>query len=1520
MKANSRERKGIKKAIRLLAGTLLFLLLLPVILGGSLLIPAVQTEAVSYAATEFGDYLGAEVDIESIYLKPFSSLQLNGLLVKDLQDDTLAFVSSLDVGVLAFDKSFSFLNLGEVNLETAYFNLYQLPDSSLNMDFIIDAFSSEDTTSSDQQFELSCSRFELSDARFRYQALGIADAYEGINFSDLDIRQLNAVFEDISLVGSDVQAHILDLTLADHSGLEVKHLQSLASVSADSIAAHALQLETNRSIVQGDLEMHYDGWSDFGAFLTEVKLKATLEKSRIAVDDIAFFAPILQGTLTDVDFTGKVNGTIDNLKTSIDTLRFLNSAYLSGNVRLRGLPDPDALFIQSNVRQLYVPISELNGLALPSAEPQILELPEVAQVVGALSFQGSYTGFFQDFVAYGNLQSAVGNLELDLNLKTQKEQVRYIGNVKSNGLDIDALVGSGQIGQAAFDLNVEGHDFDLKKMSVEAKGTVHSIELMGYEYKDVSLDGTLDQRIFNGNLDVRDTNIVLDFAGRVDLTDEVPEIHCKTSIERLNLAALNLLPEDSLSTLSGAFSLDMAGDTKEKLHGEFVLSDFDYHSQTRSLQLDTARLIDQLTDEGHSIELVSDYFDITINGATTLFDLPSAFQQLAAAYLPHYFPMKEQPADTLQHFAFRVDLQQESHLLELISPKLSTLEDIELSGRVDTRTNYLDLRSNSISLLYGEASYNDIRISMAPRADSLLLQATCAHIELSEDYFVSNVIGLFDVHADTLAASVQWANSTQRGDCGSIGFNMAAQEARVLEIGLTDFDVVTGGVNWYSTNRARIHIDSASTEIQKLLIQSEDGSIACDGRLSDLENDTLKLELRSVDLSYISKLGLTAQKVGGILNSEVDIRQSGDAVLVNANLNAKHLFYQDIEFGDIYGSSSYSAITNSVGLDVELDYQEQKNIRVKGNYYPFEAEDQLDVTADFQSFRVVLLEPFLERFVSDLEGEINGSVSVKGKLAEPQLNGDLNLDGFSTKVNYLNTSYTIPTGTVNIREDYIGCDVLPLIDEKGQQGFATATIFHTNFQNLNYDIFLDVDNFLCLNTSAAQNELYYGRANISGDVSISGSGDETSIEVIAATNKNTQLFIPLDKPGEVNDVEYIHFVGDDAEERLELLQERAREQLKGLVLNFQLAVDEKAEVQIIFDEKIGDIIKVRGRGDMLMEIDTRGKFNMYGDYTINSGDYLFTLQNVVNKKFAVAQGSKIAWNGSPYDAQVDLAAIYNLRTSPYTLVASTGDTSDYYKQRMPVELYLKMKGALMDPVLSFDVNLPSLPESDLANQLLAPGTMNAQDLNKQVFSLLLVGAFAPQQGFSTEGLSSTTGFEVLSNQFSNWASQYFESVDIAINYRRGDQETTSDQAELTLSKELFDDRVLLEVNGTVRGDNPGNEDASNVAGEFNVEYKISESDNSSLRARVFNEANNYSAVNLNQSPYTQGAGIFYRKEFDGNGFFKRLFARKEDKAEINEEAPAEEPEVESPPSTLPKVDAEETNPVDKEMPKSEEPD
>jgi hypothetical protein len=335
----------------------------------------------------------------------------------------------------------------------------------------------------------------------------------------------------------------------------------------------------------------------------------------------------------------------------------------------------------------------------------------------------------------------------------------------------------------------------------------------------------------------------------------------------------------------------------------------------------------------------------------------------------------------------------------------------------------------------------------------------------------------------------------------------------------------------------------------------------------------------------------------------------------------------------------------------------------------------------------------------------------------------------------------------------------------------------------------------------------------------------------------------------------------------------------GMDLKMNLDVTPDAEVQIIFDSKVGDVMKGHGSSPNLnLTLNQKGDFEIWGDYTIDDGDYTFTLRNIINKTFSVENGGKIMFNGDLKNAEIDLKASYlNLKAS---LAAILEDPS--YSERIRVEPQLNLSGKLFNPMVGFDIYLPDADEETRTKLRNAISTQ--EELTRQVFALLIInnfissGAYAVSTATSSTSAVAATTFEMLSNQVSNWLSQLYKNLDIGFNFRPGSNAMSPQEAQLALSTQLLNDKVVLNGNFDVRGpgSTPGSStsNTNQLTGDFDAELKLTEK----LRLKVFNRFND-TYYNTGLSPYTQGVGIFYKQDFNR---FSDLF-RKKQKAEMKKE-------------------------------------
>jgi hypothetical protein len=367
-----------------------------------------------------------------------------------------------------------------------------------------------------------------------------------------------------------------------------------------------------------------------------------------------------------------------------------------------------------------------------------------------------------------------------------------------------------------------------------------------------------------------------------------------------------------------------------------------------------------------------------------------------------------------------------------------------------------------------------------------------------------------------------------------------------------------------------------------------------------------------------------------------------------------------------------------------------------------------------------------------------------------------------------------------------------------------------------------------------------------------------SFDISAKTGKNTKFYIPLNRSETVSDYSFITFIDHDSTlQSQQALKNASSAPGSGIRMDikFDLDVTPEAEIQLIFDPKLGDIMKGHGSGKLNINLDKRGIFTISGDYIIEDGDYLFTLGNIINKSFSVENGGKIMFNGDLDKAEIDLKAIYKLKARLYEILQD-----EKYKERIPVECQINLSGNLFNPIVALNIYLPVADES--TRTYLKNAITTQEEESRQFLSLLVMNSFYSSQSYGSSFSSTATGTsamavttaEMVSNQLSNWISKISNDFNLGFNYRPG-KDINPQEVGVAISTQILNDKVVLNGNFDVKGPGGVSNNVDQLTGDFDIEYKLTDK----IQFKVFNRYNNpYSG----KEGYTQGFGFFFRQDFD----------------------------------------------------------
>ncbi len=1467
-----------------MAFVLLFLLGVYALMRSSI----VQTFVAQKAATYLSDKLLTEVHVGNVDFELFRTFILKDVFIRDLHKDTLLYAGELKLNLKSFNLNTNVFNLKTIEISNTRFNLVQYKnEKDLNFQFIVDAFDTGDTTqTAKKQIHLWCRNFELKNVDFSYRYENDTTPNYGINFNDAHVKHLNGHITNFFLEEDTINARIENLTAIEKSGFRIKRFTADVRASDSFLRFKNLDFTTNKSHVITDLlSFSTKSWDDYNNFEEKVYMASIFKHSLVEMEDVSYFAPELEGIKKTLTLSGDIHGRVNDLKGRKVEIAFGRASYLKGDFDLNGLPYLKETFVHLKINEINTNQADLEAIPnYPFTEKSYLKLPQNIQRLGQLSFKGNFTGFYNDFVAYGKLTTQIGTISSDIQLKQKSKDipVTYKGNLKAEQFDLGLYYGLDDVmRKISLDIDIEGKGLKMSNINTEIKGKVYSFEFQKYNYKNIDVKGNFAKNIFTGQFAVEDENVALNFDGDIDLTGDLPYLNFSSTIRKADLSNLNLFKTKNKINFSTLAKVEISGDDIDNLQGTIRLSNTHLIQNEKSVDIENFELNSSITKESRSIKLLSDFADAEIKGQFALQKLKPAIEKMISQYLPAIIPKDKKWNDTpAQNFEFSLITKQSEAISLVMLENLCLHRGSLLNGSFNSINNEFNFNFSAPEIDIAGRNMKDFTIDSKTESEKLNFMVKTKALALSNENTIKNLAFSSFAQDDSAKFKLQWLNEDKLNNKGKLSGYAAFQSTEIVQIHLLPSEIFVEDSLWTINKNNLIQIQNDSIVFNDFSLWHNQQAIKVDGVISKRNSDLLNISLNNFNLSILNPLLRDDDLIlNGIVDGNTSISGFYSNLVFTSSLQFKGFALNNEILGDGSLLSLWDDSQESIAINGRFLRGEIPTISVSGFYYPFRKDNNLDFELVFQKTQLKLLEKYTKGIVSNMNGTATGDLFLLGTLKKPLLTGSLEIQKGGFLVDYINTVYTF-SAKVEFKNGQITVPPFTLYDANGNKAIAEGIVTHNYFNDIRYEFELQADKFFCLNTNSAQNNLYYGKAFASGLIKIYGDLKNVNFDIDARTEKGTQFNIPLSGSDEISETNFVTFVNKN--DTTFKVKNNYKVDLSGIQLNFDLDVTPDADVQLIFDSKIGDVIRGNGTGNLKMQINTLGQFNMFGDYTINSGDYLFTLKNVINKRFKIDQGGTISWNGSPYDADVDINAIYKVRTSLYELVQ---DTSSAYKKRVPVDVVLHMTNKLFNPTISFDINLPNSDERIKSEVRNAIGYESEADLNKQVFSLLVLGRFFPPSEQRTTTASNSNDFgvtsnssELLSNQISNWLSQTNDLVKLGVKYRPGD-EITNKELQVAVSTELFNDRVSIDGNVGVAS-NPYS--ASNIVGDVNVEYKINR--DGKFRVKAFNQSNDYTTI-ANNGPYKQGVGLFYREEFDTWGelikrYRDKIRAVKQDEKEM----------------------------------------
>ncbi len=1462
--------KSIKKSFKYLAILTGIIMLVPTSFYLLLQVPEVQTFIVKRITAHFSDQIKSTISVGRFEYAFFNKLILENVLIKDRNNDTLLYSGKVSAGIRKLDLRNNNIRFGKVRFDRPMVALITDTTGLMNLNWYLDMLASSDTSSAGKHSIVHIDQAELNDACFSLIDRRNRKGTTMIDFGNLHVGSINAEVRNFTVNGDSVSFRVARLGFIEKNGFTVENLTSRVTLADHDILFNDVEIKTEKTDLKADnVFLTADSAASFGRFTEEVRLDILLRRSVVSSSDLQYFLPFLEGSGESAELSGKVTGSVEELKGRNINIRYGAGTLLDCDFDFSGLSSIQDAFIHIGVNTFVTSASDIERISVPGKGR--IQLPEVLHKLGKMTFDGSFTGFVSDFVTYGKIGTEKGHVRTDLSVRPwQGNRFKIKGLVAGSRIDLGDLTGNPDLlGKMSMEASIDGFASSMEKIEGDLTGVIDSIQINNYIYRNIAINGLFTEKTWDGSISISDRNIRMDLLGMFDFRNTLPEFDFTLNLAESRLHELNIDKSDSTSALSMLVTANFRGNNIDNLLGEIKLLNSTLIKFGNKLELYNFSLKAFAEDNRPAISLRTDFIDADLRGYYNFGDLNNVIRSALASLMPARFPAPDAGKGQIRNdFNFKVNFKNTDKINAFFRTGIYIAGKSTITGEVHPGNNLrlgvssglLTIRNNSFSNLALDAECHDGKLNAGLKSSALSLLG-----ETELKGFTSTI----STEPDNFVFNLYWDNRDRIKNKGSISavgnFYKKENQRSVLHVNIDSSELYTRD-NLWKIRRSGILVDSTSIDFNRIMIVNGNNYYLVDGTISENPSDTLRLELAGIELDLLNQL--LSGPNDGKENFEYDFRGTLNGSIFLTNILKNPLLEGDLKvtgfslLGSEYGDLSLAATWNSerkvADISASNNLRGEKNLDVKGIYDP--GEKLFNINALTSKLPVNALNPLLDFFASDIRGTASGKVNLRGERGHLFLTGALMAENTSLMVDYLGTRYKL-NDTIRFDRNGIVFRNIRLTDERGNSAAISGSVNHKSFKDFTADLIINMNDCMVLNTQAKDNELFYGTAYARGVTTIKSRPDLLSFDISARTGKNTRFFIPLNSGMSVSESSFITFVTSDTLRLKDHLRPEktlpAAAAGADLELNIDLDVTPEAEVQLLIDPKAGDVIRGRGTGQLNISLNRKKEFRISGDYIIDEGDYLFTLGNVLNKRFDVENGGKITFNGDVENAEIDLKAKYrNLKTSLYPILGE-----ERYNERIPVEPLLNLSGKLFNPVVGLNIYLPNADEE--TRSLLQNSITTEEELSRQFLYLLVMNSFYhdPSMGISPVSTTSTgtsamavTTTEMLSNQLSNWLSQIYNDFDIGFVYRPGNKDINSQELQVALSTQLLNDRIVVNGNFDIRGAN--NSYGNPITGDFDIEYKITEK----IRFRAFNRFNN--PYTGRGAPYTQGLGLFYKQDFN----------------------------------------------------------
>lgn len=1416
-------------------------------------IPSIQTYIGGCVADAICDKFGTKVKVGRVDLGFINRLILDDSYMQDKNGEQMLRVSriSVKINLLALAN-------GQIEITSAQFfglhaNLYKAtPEAKPNFQFVVDALASKDSTKQKTPLDLQINSLIIRNGEISYRVLSRPSRPGKFSADDINARNISAHIIINRITDDSLNVKVKRIAFDERCGFKLKSLSLSAIACRTKTKIENFKLELPATLIQiPSLQASYrmkNGQIEMPTLQFDGSIKAPY----ISTSDLAVFVPTLtrlnMRPALDIQFNG-TGSSLTVKKISINTTD--GSLQLVANGGVKNYPANPSWY--TNIDQLKAgqqTISNIYAVATGKNVPNIIER------LGNVQITGYVGGDKKNIASEGKLNTSPGNLTLAFDKRGDK----ITAHMETVRFDIGSLVNDNKLGHISANLNVHGSSKD----NFAAQGRVYDFDYNGYKYRSLNLNATYRNKRLEGKANIDDPNVQLTAIGTFVNNGAKPNLQLKANIAHFEPNTLRLTDKWQQTAFAANIACDIKGSDINNADGSIELHDFAMRGPETEYNINNVSVKTGYNNGNHFLDVDSDFGTIDINGHFSYNTIVRSVLNMVAAKLPTIPGLTHKPQREFNDFTLNASLNSTEWMNRLLGIPLEIHRPLNISGEIDDKNEKINLWCDVPSFTFNGNRFSDAFVNVESPSDTLKADIRIKKLADRGKYMALHLnAGASDNHLNT---SLSFSNNERHPLKGIINsstvFAKDEEGVSTAYIDVLPSRATIGDTTWHVAPSSIIYSKN-KLQVNSFSVSHDNQMLAINGTATKSENDSLLVTLNDIDVSYVLNLvNFHSVDFFGMASGEARIAGAfSEKPLLSADVIVKDFKFETGRMGTLYANVGYNHEEGNIEINAVAKDEDNRWTDINGYVSP--KHNYIDLAIDAHRTRAEFMESFCGSFMDNVNADINGNVNVVGPLNNINLVGKAVVDG-SVRLSALNTTYWMRGDSITFVPDEIKFKGDTLYDRNGNIGIMTGSIYHKHLTNLSYALKVKAKNLLAYDTHSFGDNTFYGTAYVTGDCDIKGKSGEVVIDIDAVPEKNSILVYNAADQSSIGSTDFITWKDNNVEgtDSTDTEHNNKVDISTNIRLNFLINCNPNATLKLIMDEKTGDYITLNGDGVLRASYFNKGSFDIYGNYIVDHGVYKLTIQNIIKKDFTFQKGGSISFGGDPYNAALNLKALYVLNS---VSLADLNIGRSFSNNNVRVNCLMNITGNPNSPKVDFDLDMPNM-SNDIKQMVYS--LLNAEEeKNQQVLYLLAVGRFMAQNNnnnatgetpqYSQTSLAMQSFLSgTISQQLNSVLSNVINSSNwnFGANISTGTEGFNNAEYEGMLSGSLLNNRLLF--NGQFGYRDNANATTSFI-GDFDIKYLLFP--NGNLAINVYNKTNDryFTRNSLN----TQGLGVIMKKDF-----------------------------------------------------------